>query len=203
MKTRVKQKVVKELNFDLSEAEDKIFRMYGSQWFGKSVQEKPHSDKDQPYDKDHQLNIDEHPRFASQHDLEEYIDDPYEIEDLPNDVILDSNVLLTLRPDASNEIQLSNSLIIPSSQGMTSRGQECHTRASHGLASRRFGSSRLRSRGRASHGRTLRGLASRGRALRGRPSRGRTTRRLATRGRKSPGCGERNFATEQQVRQVS
>lgn len=182
MKIRVKNKVVKELTFDLQETDDMIFRMYGSQWFSDPLEESSGSHVTNSHEIQHehiakpnceeetQISKDQYPPSASQHDL-----DPYEIENVPDDYAWDSSGLLRPRLGASSVDQ------IPYSRGM-----------SLGTVS---------SRGSASRGRASRGRASSGRASRGRASRGRASRGPASRGRQTQ-QREVNFAGVHQVRRV-
>lgn len=143
MKLRVKTKAGKNLNVDLSEADEKILHMFGNGWFEENFKNQEESQEDTNQNQ----NSSELPSLASDDDLQVYLDDPYKIEE-----VTDDNFQSQSSQDSSSREQTLNGMSIL--RGQSSRGQ-----SSRGQSSRGRGQLSL-------------GLSTRGKSFRGQPHRG-------------------------------
>lgn len=147
MKLRVKTKAGKNLNVALSEADEKILHMFGNGWFEENFK----NQKESQEDTNQNQNSSELPILASDDDLQVYLDDPYEIEE-----VTDDNFQSQSSQDSSSR---EHTLSGMSTFGSILGGQSSRGQSSRGQSSRGRGQLSL-------------GLSTRGKSFRGQPQRG-------------------------------
>lgn len=191
MKLRVKSKAVKNLNVAFTEADEKILHMFGNGWLDENFKNKESQ------------NSGGLPSLANDDDLQAYLDDPYEIEEVVDDNFQSASQ--SSQDFSSSEQTLSGRdmstfgsiLRGQSSHGQSLRGQSLRGQSSRGQSSRGQSSRGGSSRGQSSQGQSSHGQSSRGQSSRGR---GHLSRGLSTRGNSFRGQPQRGTINGPKIR---